>query len=163
MSLKTHADLRRHLTEGGVRFRELTHAPVASARQYQQVVGSRLEQQAKCLFLRLENDLEITYAIYALPASCRGDLQKAARALAVRNARLASAEELAAVTGCRFGELPPTGKLFGVALLMDPRLLGEEEIYFNAGRLDTSFVVKPHDLAAIESPIMLPGLPEVGP
>ncbi|MGI8422113.1 MAG: hypothetical protein ACR2MU_07640 [Gaiellaceae bacterium] len=36
------------------------------------------------------------------------------------------------------------------------RLLEEDEIYFNAGCLDRSFIVAPQDLVALEQPLVLP-------
>lgn len=61
-------------------------------------------------------------------------------------------EQLTDVTGCGFGELPPFGALFGVPLILDRDLLGEDEIYFNAGDLSTSIAMDPASLADLEAP-----------
>ena len=68
--------------------------------------------------------------------------------------RLATADQLLEVTGCRFGELPPFGKPFDVPLLLDRDLLDETEIYFNIGDLSRSLAVDPAALVALEAPIL---------
>ena len=63
-------------------------------------------------------------------------------------------DELNAVTGCDYGELAPTGKLFGIPLLLDIDFTREQEIFMNAGRVDVSFVVHPDDLLRLEEPLI---------
>jgi Ala-tRNA(Pro) deacylase len=140
----------------GTPFRELEHPPAAAALDYHLVVGSRLEQQAKALLLRrYRADGAKDYVVLALPGGDTADLDAVAAASASRRLRLATAQELREVTGCRFGELPPLGSVFGVELIVDERLLAEPELYFNAGRLDRSFVVEPAKLVALERPLVV--------
>ncbi len=134
----------------GTPFRELEHPPAAAAADYHAVVGSRLQQQAKALFLRgYHAEGSKDYLVYALPGDRTADLE----ALAGRDRlRLATPAELFRATGCRFGELRPVGSIFGVELILDERLLAENELYFNTCRLDRSLVVAPRHLVALERP-----------
>src|SRR5438874_1070313 len=118
------------LDRAGVTYRELEHRPAASALEYHGIVGSRLEQQAKALlFRRYAEDGAKTYLVYALPGNAEADLERVRRATGSRRLRLATRAELEQQTGCRFGELPPFGSIFGCGLAVDSRLLGEDELY----------------------------------
>ncbi len=125
-------------------YREIEHPPAASALEYHGIVGSRLEQQAKALLLRrYRADGGKDYLVYALPGNAEADLDALQRATGSSRLRLATRAELSEQTGCRFGELPAVGSVFGCELVLDERLLHEPELYFNAGRLDRSFVIEP--------------------
>ncbi len=139
----------------GTPFREIDHPPADTAAAYHEVVGSRLAQQAKALLLRRYRADGRDYLIHALPGDRSADLGSLAAAVGAVRLRLATARELHEATGCRFGELPPVGSVFGVALSLDDRLLAEPELYFNAGRLDRSFVVEPEHLRALERPVIV--------
>jgi len=149
--------LLERFTSTGTPFRELSHPPAAAAADYHVVVGSRLAQQAKALlFRRYRRDGRKDYLVYAVPGDRTADLDALRTVASSTRLRLATAEELGRVTGCRFGELPPVGSIFGVELILDERLASEPELYFNAGRLDRSFVVEPRHLLALERPTILP-------
>jgi Ala-tRNA(Pro) deacylase len=131
------AALRAHLLTYDTPFREIEHRPAASALEYHQVVGSRLTQQAKALLLRRYRDdggKELRHLLP--PGGAEADLDAVSAAASSARLRLATRQELERQTGCRFGELPPVGSIFGCELLLDERLLTEDELYFNAGRLD---------------------------
>jgi prolyl-tRNA editing enzyme YbaK/EbsC (Cys-tRNA(Pro) deacylase) len=51
--------------------------------------------------------------------------------------------------------LPPVRSIFDCDLVLDERLLNEEELFFNAGCLDRSFVMSPRALVALEQPTIL--------
>jgi Ala-tRNA(Pro) deacylase len=146
--------LRALFASSGTPFRELEHPPVAAATDYHAVVGSRLAQQAKALFLRrYRHGGGKDYVIFALPGDRVADLDTLGASGDAR-LRLATEDELRRHTGCRFGELPPVGSIFGVELVLDGRLLDEAELYFNACRLDRSFIVAARDLLALERPVV---------
>jgi Ala-tRNA(Pro) deacylase len=143
----THARIRAWLDAHGIAYDVLEHPPAGSAQDYQRTLGTRLEQQAKALLVRLDTG---AHAVVTLQAQKRADLAAVAQLLGAKDAKLANKVELKDVTGCNFGELPPMGKLFGLPLAMDRDLLGEPKIYFNAGRLDRSITLDPRALAAAE-------------
>lgn len=149
------ARIRDHLRAGGAAFEELQHAPAGSAAEYQRTLGTRLEQQAKALLVAYPDGAREGYAVVTLQAQKRADLGHVAGLLGTPRVRLATREELERVTGCRFGELPPMGRPFGLKLVMDRDLLGEPLVYFNAGSLTTSIRVSPRDLQRLEDPLLL--------
>ncbi|WP_181412109.1 YbaK/EbsC family protein [Streptomyces griseorubiginosus] len=153
---EAHHRLIDHFTRHDVRFEEIEHPTAASAEEYSRVVGSALHEQAKALLLRRhrrEGGKDLV--IHSLPGDQRADLDALADALAAKRLRMASADELKEATGCNFGELPSVGSIFGLPLSMDVRLLEQSRIFFNAGVLDRSVILAPHDLQALESPLVV--------
>jgi Ala-tRNA(Pro) deacylase len=129
------------------------HAAAASVLEYQQILGTRLEQQAKALFIRYKGNAK-DFAIVAIQAQKKLDLDMVCKLLHAKEARLGAHEQLLETTGCNYGELPPLGKIFSLTLLMDKELLKEDKIYFNAGSLTFSIILNPVLLAAFEEPIL---------
>lgn len=149
-----------YLTDAQVPFEEIQHPPAASAEEYSRVVGSRLPEQAKALLLRrYRSGGGKDLVLHSLPGDQRGDLQALAPGLAAKRLRFATADELKAATGCRFGELPSIGSVFGLPLSLDERLLSQRRIFFNAGRLDRSVVLDPNTLCRIEQAIVVAPAP----
>jgi Ala-tRNA(Pro) deacylase len=145
--------LRRYFDRHGVAYYLIDHPPAASAEEYHAVLGTSYEQMPKAIFLRYRDSDDCDrYAILALQAHKRADLERVATLLDARDVALGTRAQLREVTGCEFGELPPTGGLFGLPMLFDEQLLQEEELYFNAGLLTRSMVVRPQALEALERP-----------
>ena len=150
----TSRDIVIYLQQRGVGYEEIEHPPAASALEYHELVGTQLNQQAKALFVRYRKPGEKGFAVVTIQAQKKADLEKIRELLGAKSVGLATKEQLEVETNCRFGELPPFGKLFGVRLLMDRDLLAEEKVYFNAGRLDYSLAVNPLEIQRIEDPIL---------
>ena len=150
--------IKQHFDEQDVAYEELSHAPAGSALEYHTIVGSRLEQQAKAVFVRYtrttDGKFSEGFAVIAVPASQRADLGKAMTLLHATSVKLATIEQLKEKTGCNFGELPPLGKFFGLPLLFHEELLQQDKIFFNAGQLDASLTAKPADVVRCEEAIV---------
>lgn len=154
MLSNVYLEIKKFFEENGIVHKEINHAPGATAEEYHNAVGCRYEQQAKCLLIRVKGEEGKYYAIFALPAQKRADLEALKSTLAAKELRMANKDELYEVTGCNFGEVPPLGKIFGIKLILDKDLLGEKEIYLNAGKVDVSFIVNPEDIVRAENPII---------
>jgi Ala-tRNA(Pro) deacylase len=151
-----HDRVIAYLTDAGIPFEVVEHPPAASAEEYSRIVGSQLQQQAKALLLRrYKREGGKDLIIHALPGDARGDLGELAGPLQAKRLRLASVDELEAATGCHFGELPSIGSIFGLPLSIDARLLEQDRVFFNAGRLDRSVVVDLNEVSKIETPIVV--------
>jgi len=90
-----------------------------------------------------------------IPANKRADFDKIKQLFQAKKVRGATLEELRQITGCEYGEVPPSGKVFTIPLVVDSDFLNEQETYMNAGLTTKSFVVNPKDLLRVEEPKML--------
>lgn len=136
-------------------FKEINHQPAASAEEYQNTLGTRFEQQVKVVLIRYKGPTGQGYAPVALPAKKQVDMEKVQNILGAKSVRLASKDELYEATECRFGELHPFASIYSKKLIFDSDLLKEEEVYFNAGKLDFSMVVNPNTIVFLERPIII--------
>lgn len=150
-----YSKLKAHFENGKVPYREVKHASGASAEEYHKALGCRYEQQLKCLLLKLYTKEVEEFVILTIPAQKRADLELIKNVANAKKIRMATREELKEITGCNFGELPPVGKIFNIRLFMDKDFLNEKEVFMNAGRVDVSFVISPHDLQKLENPILI--------
>ncbi|HEV8439763.1 MAG TPA: YbaK/EbsC family protein [Methylomirabilota bacterium] len=133
--------LARWLGERGVPFRIMEHAPVFTSEEAARVRGTPIEAGAKALVL-LADDRPVHVV---LPASRRLDNARVRAVLGTRTLRFANSEELASLTGCAPGAVPPFGNLFGLPVLVDQELAEREEIVFNAGSNSVSIVMRSAD------------------
>jgi prolyl-tRNA editing enzyme YbaK/EbsC (Cys-tRNA(Pro) deacylase) len=146
----TYDRIAEYLDSNGIKYEAIRHEPAGSAEEYHQVLGTRYEQQAKSVFLRVRRPGEKSFAVLAIQAQKRADLPRAAALLGAREVKLATREQLEQQTGCTFGELAPFGRLYGVPVLIDADLLNQDEIYFNAGDLSISLRMSPTALRELE-------------
>jgi Ala-tRNA(Pro) deacylase len=135
-------------------FNEINHKPAASAEEYHNELGTRYEQQAKALFVRFKKPGLKSYAIIAIQAQKKCDLDKIKKLLNANEIRMADVGQLKAQTGCEFGQLPPFAKPFGFQLVMDQDLINETLIFFNCGDLSFSLSLDPKEIKRIEEPII---------
>lgn len=155
MSETTYQKIKQFYTDNQVSFREVQHAPGASAEEYHTALGCRYEQQLKCLLVKVYEPNNEHFVMVTVQAQKRADFEKIKQLFNAKKVRGATLDELRQATGCEYGEVPPTGKIFGIPLVMDKDFLNEQEVYMNAGVVTKSFVVSPNDLVRVEEPIML--------
>jgi len=75
-----------------------------------------------------------------LPGVSRFDVNRVKQLFEAKDIRFATEQEVDDLTiGVKPGGVPPFGNLFGLEVIVDPRLLENEKIIFNAG--DKSFSV----------------------
>lgn len=146
--------IEKYCQDNSIPFKKIEHAQAASAKEYHEILKTKLEQQAKALLLRYKKQGEKGFVVVAIQAQKKVDLEKIKTLQNAKTLRLAELEQLKKETGCGYGELPPLGKIFNLQLFFDKDLLNEKEIYFNAGSLTNSFVVSPQDLFSVEKPIL---------
>jgi len=155
MAETTYQTLKEFYTDRNVPFQEREHAPGASAEDYHNALGCRYEQQLKCLLVKVYG-LDIDqFVMVTIPAQKHADFEKIKQLFNAKKVRGATLDELRQVTGCEYGEVPSSGKIFNISLVLDKDFLNEKEVYMNAGVVNKSFIVNPNDLVRIEEPIIL--------
>ncbi|HEV8583968.1 MAG TPA: YbaK/EbsC family protein [Methylomirabilota bacterium] len=137
--------LARWLTDAGVAFDMLEHAPVRTSEEAARVRGTRLDEGAKALVVRAGE----RYVHCVLPAHRRADNAALRAILGTRTLRFATPEELLELTGCAPGAVPPFGNLFGLPVYVDEELTTRERIAFNAGSHTVSITMRADDFVRL--------------
>lgn len=94
--------------------------------------------------------------MFVLPAAYRLDLQKAARAVAADEVRLAHEAEFEALfPDSEVGAMPPFGELYGIRTYLDESLAEAEYIIFQAGTHDEAMKMKGQDYLRVVRPTVV--------
>lgn len=132
------------------RYRLIEHAPEGKCAAVAQLRGTHPAQGAKALVCHVKGNGIKQYVLAVLPADCQADLTQVASAVGGTRASLASPAEVAELTGCVFGAIPPFSFHPALKLIVDPLLFARfEEIAFNAGRLDRSVILNREDYRSL--------------
>ena len=141
--------IRRLLTEAGVPFREVSHAPTYTSEESARARGAELRTGGKALLLKTDD----VFRLFVLPADRKLDSSAVKRELGVKKTRFATAEELHDVTGLVPGSVPPFGPpVLPFPLYVDEAIRHNERIAFNAGALTTSIILAVNDYLAVARP-----------
>ncbi|MFG2822955.1 YbaK/EbsC family protein [Kitasatospora sp. NPDC048365] len=104
--------------------------------------GHPLGQAAKCIVTRVKlPGRAVRYGLAVVRGDHRVDLGAVGRILGGTKAGFADAGTAERLTGCVSGTVVPFSFHPELRLLADPGLLDQEEIYFNAARLDRSIAL----------------------
>jgi Ala-tRNA(Pro) deacylase len=143
--------LEDYLRENRVPFEAQHHPRAVTAQEVaasEHVPGKML---AKTVMLLADGEM----VMMALPAPYQVDLEKAATALGVKEARLAEEEEFEdTFPDCEVGAMPPFGNLYGVPVYVDETFAEGETIVFRSGtHTDTMSVSYAHFERLVEPTI----------
>jgi prolyl-tRNA editing enzyme YbaK/EbsC (Cys-tRNA(Pro) deacylase) len=126
------------LAAAGVAYRVLEHAPARTSAEAAAARGTPIQAGAKALVVRA--DARPVHLV--LRADRRVDNARLRALLGARRLRFVGLDELATLTGCVPGGVPPFGNLFGLEVLVDEELTRCEEIAFNAGSRTVSITMR---------------------
>jgi prolyl-tRNA editing enzyme YbaK/EbsC (Cys-tRNA(Pro) deacylase) len=141
--------IRRLLTDAGVSFREVSHAPTYTSEESARARGEELRTGGKAIVLKADD----TFHVFVLPADRKLDSSAVKRQLGVKKVRFATPEELLEQTGLVPGSVPPFGlPVLPFALYVDEAIRQNERIAFNAGSLTTSIILTVSDYLAVAKP-----------
>lgn len=141
--------IRRLLTEAGVSFREVNHAPTFTSEESAKARGEELRTGGKALLLKTDD----VFRLFVLPADRKLDSAAVKRHLGVKKTRFATADELKELTGLVPGSVPPFGPpILPFELYVDEAVRANERIAFNAGSLTDSIILATADYLAVARP-----------
>jgi len=122
--------LKQYLADSDIDYETLTHPRAMSSSQTAEashIPGARL---AKAVLLKEGRD---SYLLAVLPASHHIRLD-ALRDWLGRQVTLATEEEIEALfSDCEIGAVPPIGNAYGLDVVVDESLVGDDDVYFEAG------------------------------
>ena len=141
------------LDQHGVQYRLIDHAPEGRTEIVSPMRGNALQQAAKCIVMMVKIGKKVTkYVLGVVPGDARVDLSAVKALLGGTYISFASAEIAERLAGSVAGTILPFSFHDDLELVVDPSLLENDEIYFNAARLDRSLALKASDYAAVAKP-----------
>ncbi len=153
-----HETLRALLDSQGVTYRVVEHEPEGRTEFIARIRGNRPGQAIKSIVVQVRfGKKENRYYLANVPGDCRVDLNGMKTLFDASSAAFASREKAEQLTGCVIGAIPPfsfpglagSGQLI---VLADPLIFENEEVVFNAGRLDRSIFMKSNDYLRLARP-----------
>lgn len=142
-------------TQHGARFRVIEHPAEGRSDLVAAIRGTSVAQGAKAIVCEIEGAASARYALAVVPGDRRLNIKAVAQLAGGRKGRFARPEVAEELTGCIIGSIPPLSFNSALRLIVDAGLLArEEEIAFNAGRLDRSIVISAQDYRRIAVPLV---------
>ena len=115
--------------------------------------GNALSQAAKCIVLMVKMGKKITrYILAVIPGDTMVDFQAVKALLGSTYVAFASPDIAERLAGSVAGTILPFSFNEELELVVDPSLFENDEMYFNAARLDRSMVLKTRDYIAVAKP-----------
>lgn len=149
----TYSHLITWLDAQMVPYRLIDHAPEGRTEVVSPLRGNALAQAAKCLVLMVKLGKKVTrYVLAVVPGDARVDLPAVRALLGGTYVAFASPEIAERLAGSPPGTVLPFSFTTELEVVVDPSLLENDEIYFNAARLDRSMALKARDYAAVARP-----------
>ena len=149
----TYTRLIALLDEHGAQYRLIEHESEGRTELVSAMRGNTLAQAAKCIVLMVKIGKKITrYILAVVPGDAKVDLQAVKAMMNGTYIAFASADIAERLAGSVAGTILPFSFHPDLALIVDPSLLENDELYFNAARLDRSLVLKTSDYVALAKP-----------
>lgn len=148
-----HRQLRDLLDREQAVYRVIEHEPEGRTEVIAKIRGNRIEQSIKSIVVQVRgNRKENSYCLANVPGDCRIDFDGIKNHFGAVSIAFASREKAQDLTGCIVGAIPPFSFNDQLQVLADPLIQDNEEVVFNAGRLDRSIMMKLDDYLRIARP-----------
>ena len=145
-----HEQLRSLLDREGASYRVIEHEPEGRTDVIAKIRGNQIQQSIKSMVLQVRlSKKENIYCLANIPGDCRVDFDGVKRFYGASSVAFAQREKAQELTGCVIGSIPPFSFNDQLQLLADPLIQENEEVVFNAGRLDRSIMMKLSDYLRI--------------
>jgi Ala-tRNA(Pro) deacylase len=149
----TYSHLISILNLHKAQYRLIDHIPEGRTEIVSQLRGNSLSQAAKCIVLMVKLGKKVTrYILGVVPGDKRIDLNAVKTLLQGTYIAFASSDTAEKLSGSVAGTILPFSFNEELELIVDPSLLENDEIYFNAARLDRSMVLKTSDYIELAKP-----------
>lgn len=150
-NIDPYSEIVKLLENHGVSYQVISHEPVFTSKQAEDVSGLSLSQGAKTILLSSKS----IFILAVLPGNRKLDTKRIARHLGLGKIRFASESEVEQVMHCKVGACYPFGSFINIRVIVDPALAQEKEIAFNPGKNDQSIIMDSCDYLRVAMPEML--------
>jgi Ala-tRNA(Pro) deacylase len=156
-----HEQLRELLDRQGATYRVVEHIPEGRTEFIARIRGNRPEQAIKSILVQVRghtragaqgNKRENKYCLANVPGHCRVDLDAIRAHFHAASTAFAPRNKAELLSGCVIGAIPPFSFNEQLVVLADPLICENEEVVFNAGRLDRSIFMRLQDYVRVARP-----------
>jgi len=148
-----YEQLRALLDREGASYRVFEHEPEGRTEVIAKIRGNKVQQSIKSMVLQVRlKPKENIYCLANVPGGCRVDFAGVKKHFNADSVAFAQREKAQELTGCVIGAIPPFSFNDQLILLADPLIQENDEVVFNAGRLDRSIMMKLSDYIRIARP-----------
>jgi prolyl-tRNA editing enzyme YbaK/EbsC (Cys-tRNA(Pro) deacylase) len=136
-------------------FETFEHVPVKTSEEAAKLRhGYSLRQGAKALIVRVKRSKkDKEFVMIVLSGDLKFDNDKVRKLFGAKDVRFATEGEISALTGgVQVGAVPPFGNLFNLKVFVDPKLLKNKRIVFNAGDRRFSIAMRSEDYRKLVGP-----------
>ena len=152
-----YTQLVEFLDHHGVQYRLIDHPPEGRTEVVSPMRGNQLKQAAKCIVLMVKIGKKVTkYVLGVVPGDARVDLNAVKALMRGTYVAFASAPIAEKLAGSVAGTILPFSFHSELEVIVDPTILENNELYFNAARLDRSMVLATADYLALTKPRIAP-------
>jgi len=149
----TYTQLITFLDQHGAQYRLIDHPPEGRTELVSPLRGNALSQAAKCMVVMVKIGKKVTkYVLGVVPGDVRLDLNAVKALMHGTYVSFASSDIAERLAGSVAGTILPFSFNPELELIVDPSLLENEELYFNAARLDRSMALQKTDYVALAKP-----------
>jgi Ala-tRNA(Pro) deacylase len=134
-------------------YRLIDHEPEGRTELVSAMRGNALSQAAKCIILMVKIGKKVTkYILAVVPGDTQVNLPAVKALMRGTYIAFASPEIAERLAGSVAGTILPFSFNQELDLIVDPSLLENDELYFNAARLDRSLALSTSDYIALARP-----------
>lgn len=153
MPNETYRKLIELLDKNKAVYRLIDHAPEGRTDIVSPMRGNKLSQAAKCIVIMVKiGKKETKYVLGVVPGDAKVNLNAIKEMFNGTYISFATPEIAEKLAGSVSGTVLPFTFNPEMELIVDPSLMENEEIFFNAARLDQSMALKSDDYKRIANP-----------
>jgi prolyl-tRNA editing enzyme YbaK/EbsC (Cys-tRNA(Pro) deacylase) len=143
--------IRDLLRREGIAFREVQHAPTYTSEESAKARGEDVRIGGKAILMKTDD----IFRLFVVSAARKIDSGAIKRHFGLKKLRFATADELRELTGLVPGSVPPFGEpVLPFELFVDPSVLENDRIAFNAGSLTDSIILATADYQQVARPVV---------
>ena len=157
MTEDTYTKLIKFLDENQAQYRLIDHEPEGRTEIVSPMRGNKVSQAAKCIVVMVKiTKKDKKYILAVVPGDAKVDLNKIKNMFEGIYVSFATPEIAEEIAGSVSGTILPFSFNPELKLIVVPKLLENEEIFFNAARLDRSMALKTSDYVRLAKSRKLP-------
>lgn len=142
-------EIMAFLNQNGVAYELREHAPVYTAPQMAEYLGTSEQRIAKSMIVKRSDE---GYVLAVLPGKLKIDFHRFASVLGVEKVSLAPIPEAEKFARCSVGCVYPLGNFMNLTTYFDRNMLSLDFVYFNPGSHTKSIKISTDDLVRLVKP-----------